>query len=63
MGQPRAAFLDIDDTLYPTHQFSWEGRRRAIEAMIDAGLRADADDLVGQLRRIIEERGSNDPHH
>lgn len=63
IGLFRAAFFDIDDTLYPTHRFVWEGRRRAVEAMVQAGLRADVEDLLERLRGIVEQVGSNASNH
>jgi len=62
-GGLQAVFFDIDDTLFPTYQFAWDGRQKAVEAMIKAGLRADAQEMLERLKRIIEEYSSNYPGH
>ncbi len=59
----RAIFFDIDDTLYSTTRFAEEARRAAIEAMIDVGLRADADELYHELLEVIHEFSANYPNH
>jgi len=58
-GGLQAVFFDIDDTLYPTHQFAWEARRKAVAAMIKAGLNADQDEVIEHLSRIVEGYTSN----
>ncbi len=56
-------FIDIDDTLFPTSEFSDLARRKAIRAMIEVGLDAPQDKLYAQLIKIIKKRGPNYDHH
>ena len=58
-GGLQAVFFDIDDTLFPTHRFAWEARRKAVEAMIKAGLRVDIDDVLKRLSGIVDKYTSN----
>ncbi|MBN1808348.1 MAG: HAD-IA family hydrolase [Planctomycetes bacterium] len=62
-GGLKAVFFDVDDTLYATHYFAWEARRKAVEAMIDAGLRADAESVLERLRIVVDRYTSNYPGH
>jgi len=55
--------LDIDDTLFPSTEFSSLARRNAINAMISMGLEGDAESLNERLTAIIEKKGSNYPKH
>jgi putative hydrolase of the HAD superfamily len=61
---PLAAVLfDIDDTLCATTEFAKLARRNAIEAMVDAGLKAPVDDVLAELDEVIAEFTSNYEHH
>ncbi len=55
--------FDIDDTLFPSSEFAALARRNAARAMIRLGLGAGEEELLRELNRIIEERGSNYPNH
>lgn len=55
--------FDIDDTLFPSTEFSALARRNAINAMIGMGLKAGYDDASSRLNAIIEKKGSNYEHH
>ncbi|MBI5223252.1 TIGR02253 family HAD-type hydrolase [Candidatus Micrarchaeota archaeon] len=56
-------FFDIDDTLFPTTDFSSLARKNAINAMIGMGLDATYSDLEHSLSKIIQKKGSNYTHH
>jgi putative hydrolase of the HAD superfamily len=55
--------FDIDDTLFPSTEFSALARRNALNAMISMGLPADYETLNSKLKTIIERKGSNYQHH
>lgn len=55
--------FDVDDTLFPSTEFSSLARRNAINSMISMGLEADSDTLSARLADIIKEKGSNYPNH
>lgn len=55
--------FDIDDTLFPSSEFSSLARRNAINAMISMGLDLDYDDLRSRLDSIIAAKGSNYGRH
>lgn len=55
--------FDIDDTLFPSTEFSSLARKNAINAMISMGLNEGYDSLQARLSSIIEKKGSNYPHH
>jgi len=55
--------FDIDDTLFPSTEFSSLARRNAINSMISMGLEAGFDTLSARLADIIKEKGSNYPNH
>ncbi len=59
----RAVFFDIDDTLYSSTRFAWRAREQAVDAMIRAGLRADAERVMTELQEVVAEFGSNDDRH
>ncbi|MFN0060508.1 MAG: TIGR02253 family HAD-type hydrolase [Planctomycetota bacterium] len=59
----RAIFFDIDGTLYSTNEFSARARRAAVDAMIDLGLKIDAEELYQELIEVIREFSSNYEHH
>lgn len=55
--------FDIDDTLFPSSDFSSLARRNAINAMIDMGLDFTFAELNGKLNSIIKTKGSNYSRH
>ncbi len=55
--------FDIDDTLFPSAEFSSLARKNALNAMISMGLERDYDTLSRMLAAIIEKRGPNYPNH
>ncbi len=59
----RYILLDIDDTLFPSTDFSALARKNAIDAMISMGLKGNPKTLSTKLAAIIEKRGSNYPKH
>ncbi|MFP3950255.1 MAG: TIGR02253 family HAD-type hydrolase [Candidatus Micrarchaeia archaeon] len=59
----RHVFIDIDDTLFPTAEFSELARRKAIRAMIEVGLDMDQEKLYRKLIRVIRKKGPNYDHH
>jgi len=63
MARLRACLFDIDDTLCPTSRFAESARRNAVRAMVEAGLRADPDDVYTELLEVISEFSSNYSHH
>ena len=63
MPQLRALFFDLDDTLYSTSEFSDKARRHSIDAMIEAGLRADPAFLLTELGEVVREFSSNHEYH
>jgi hypothetical protein len=54
-----AIFFDIDDTLFSTSVFADKARRAAVDAMIAAGLRADARGLLPRTDEVVAEFSSN----
>ncbi len=59
----RHLLFDIDDTLFPSTEFSALARKNAINAMMSAGLEGDFDEMLSMLGAIIAKRGSNYPRH
>ncbi len=59
----RAIFFDIDDTLFPSTEFAELARRNSVNAMIDAGLKRNPDELYNLLLEIIGKKGSNYQEH
>ncbi len=55
--------FDIDDTLFPSTEFSTLARRNALNAMIGMGLKSDYGALDSRLRGIIKAKGSNYEGH
>ncbi|MFH1094766.1 MAG: HAD-IA family hydrolase [Candidatus Micrarchaeota archaeon] len=62
-GQVRAVLFDIDDTLFPSSEFSALARENAVRAMVNAGLGASEQQARRELSRIISARGSNASDH
>jgi putative hydrolase of the HAD superfamily len=58
-----AVLFDIDDTLCATTDFARQARRHAVEAMLNAGLRAPFDEVLAELEEVIGEFSSNYEHH
>ena len=56
-------FLDIDDTLYSTTEFTEKARYNAINEMIRVGLDIDSTRCYDILDEIVREFTSNDSHH
>lgn len=59
----RHIFFDIDNTLFPSSQFTAKARRKALHAMVSKGLACTYARGAEELRRIIAERGPNDFRH
>jgi putative hydrolase of the HAD superfamily len=55
--------FDVDDTLFPSTEFSSLARKNAVNAMMSLGLEGDFDALSSKLKAIIEKKGSNYPRH
>jgi putative hydrolase of the HAD superfamily len=55
--------FDIDNTLFPSSEFSSLARKNAINAMISMGLEGNYDDLRARLVSIIKEKGPNYHFH
>ncbi len=55
--------FDIDDTLFPSTEFSALARRNALNAMLSMGLKSDFSSLSAALDSIIGKRGSNYQGH
>jgi len=55
--------FDIDDTLFPSTEFSTLARKNAVNAMISMGLDESYAPLSKRLDRIIKQKGSNYEHH
>ncbi|MGV8085290.1 MAG: TIGR02253 family HAD-type hydrolase [Candidatus Bilamarchaeum sp.] len=62
-GSFRYILFDIDDTLFPSTDFSTLARKNAINAMISMGLEENFDKIYSLLDTIIEQKGSNYPNH
>lgn len=63
MAGLQAIFLDIDDTLYPTSDFTAMARRKAVQAMIGAGLKVEEEVAFRELTELVREFSSNDGNH
>jgi len=59
----RAVLFDIDDTLFPTSVFAEQARRRAVDAMVAAGLDVTPESGYGELMQVVEEFSSNYGRH
>lgn len=59
----RAVLFDIDDTLFPTTKFAGRARRRAVDAMVHAGLDVDPEAAYAELEEVVREFSSNYGHH
>lgn len=63
MTELKAIFFDIDGTLYSTSQFAAKARAASVDAMIGAGVRMDAEELLAELGEVIREFSSNYDGH
>lgn len=59
----RAVLFDIDDTLYPSSVYAANARRRAVEAMVRAGLEVPVDVALAELMEVVREFTSNYGQH
>jgi putative hydrolase of the HAD superfamily len=59
----RAVLFDIDDTLYDTSAFAASARRRAVEAMVHAGLQVPVEEAYAELMEVVREFSSNYGRH
>ncbi|MBM3228965.1 HAD family hydrolase [Candidatus Parvarchaeota archaeon] len=59
----RFVLVDIDDTLFPSTEFSTLARKNAVRAMIESGLEAGASQAYAALTKIVRIRGSNYGRH
>ena len=59
----KAIFFDIDDTIFPSTDFSTLARRNAINAMIGIGFPGEYDEIETKLKKIIAAKGSNYQNH
>ncbi|MEW6722093.1 MAG: HAD hydrolase-like protein [Candidatus Micrarchaeota archaeon] len=55
--------FDIDDTLFPSTEFSALARKNAVNSMISMGLAHSSDSVLKRLNAIIESKGSNYTRH
>lgn len=62
-GMVRNILFDIDDTLFPSTEFSSIARKNAINAMIAMGFPSEYSSLSRKLEEIIAKRGSNYGSH
>ncbi|MBN1257179.1 MAG: HAD-IA family hydrolase [Planctomycetes bacterium] len=63
MRKLETVFLDVDDTLYSTTEFSTLARQNAVKSMIRAGLKMDEEACLIELDEVINEFSSNYEHH
>ncbi len=59
----RAVLFDIDDTLFPSARFSSLARKKAVSAMIKAGLQVTPPQAHAALNQIVRLHGSNFSGH
>ncbi|MFA5105824.1 MAG: HAD family hydrolase [Candidatus Micrarchaeia archaeon] len=63
MAKIKFILLDIDDTLFPSTQFSSLARENSVKAMIEAGLPCTYARGHAALLSIVRKKGSNYPGH
>ena len=63
MVKLRTVFFDIDNTLFPTDEFAKLARKRAVKAMVAAGLKASEAQAYSTLIKLVRKYGANDQHH
>ncbi len=54
---------DIDDTLFPSNEFSNLARKNAITALLRMGIKQRKEKIETDLKEIIEKEGSNSSNH
>jgi len=59
----RAVLFDLDDTLYPTSEFTRLARASAVRAMIAVGLGLPFEQAAAELDEVIREFSSNYDRH
>lgn len=59
----RAAFFDLDDTLYESRRFANRARAAAVRAMVREGAPVSEGILRSELERAVKSYGSNYPRH
>lgn len=59
----KAIFFDLDETLFPTGEFTELARKEAVRAMRGIGLNVPFDECYKELLEVIDEFGSNYSHH
>ncbi|MCD6559688.1 MAG: TIGR02253 family HAD-type hydrolase [Palaeococcus sp.] len=59
----KVVLFDLDDTLVDTTKLAERARRNAIENMVKHGLPVDFETAYNGLLDLINEYGSNFPHH
>jgi putative hydrolase of the HAD superfamily len=63
VGDLKAVFFDVDDTLYSTSEFSQRARANAVDSMISRGLELPRETVLAELNEVITEFSSNFEHH
>ncbi len=64
MSQPlKAIFFDIDGTLFSTSEFALQARKASAEAMVNAGVDMQPDELLQELTEVIREFTTNFDRH
>lgn len=56
-------FFDIDDTLYNSSAFFEKSRKTSLEAMIEAGLSVEIEELYSRLIEIYEKDKNSQTHY
>jgi len=59
----KAVFFDIDNTLFPTRDFTELARKGAIKAMVKEGLPFSEKRAYSELLRVVKKYGPNYPKH
>ncbi|RTZ91034.1 MAG: haloacid dehalogenase [Bacillota bacterium] len=63
MSEIRAVFFDIDGTLFSTVDFASRAREASVDAMLEAGLPVNRDELLEELAEVVREFSSNYERH
>ncbi len=63
MAGRKIILLDIDDTLFPSTEFSSLARKNSVGAMIEAGLPCSYEKGHAALMAIVRKKGSNYQRH
>ena len=63
MSEIRAVFFDIDGTLFSTVDFATRAREASVDAMLEAGLPVNRDELLEELAEVVREFSSNYERH